>query len=111
MKKELVYGIKTSKINNFQVHTIRVAFNFDLRTESLIKKSILHSDYAKVVDKNGKDKLVIDFATADTNKFHLAAKDFYKISFENALNKLIEESNVRQDELNRILTSKLVYRV
>lgn len=111
MKKETVFGIKTSKINNFEVHTIRVAFNFDLRTESLIKRSFLHSNYIKIVDKNGKDKLVIDFATADTNKFHLAAKDFYKISFENSLNKLIEESGVNQDELNRILTSKLVYRV
>lgn len=110
MKNNKIFGIKTSKINNFQVHTIRVAFNFDLRTESLIKRSILHSDYIKVVDKNGKEKLVIDFATADTDRFHLAAKDFYKISFENALNKLIEESGVRQDDLNRILTSKLVYR-
>ncbi len=106
-----VYGIKVSKINNFEIYTIRVAFNFDLRTESLIKRSFLHSNYIKVVDKNGKNKLVIDFATADKNKFILASKDFYKISFENSLNKLIEESGVNQDELNRILTSKLVYRV
>jgi hypothetical protein len=111
MNKKTVYGIKTSKVNNFQVHTIRVAFNSDFRVESLIKRSLLHSNYIKVVDKNGKDKLVVDFATADINKFSLAVKDFYKISFENALNHLIEESNVRQEDLNRILTSKLVYSV
>ena len=111
MNKKTVYGIKTSKINNFQVHTIKVAFNFNLETESLIKRSFLHSDYIKVVDKNGKDKLVIDFATPYIDKFSLATRDFYKISFENALNHLIEESNVSRNEINRILTSKLVYRV
>jgi hypothetical protein len=106
-----VYGIKTSRINRFEVHTIKVAFNFDLRTESLIRKSFLHSDYYKVMDKNGKEKLVIDFGTQDKNKFALAAKDFYKISFENALDNLIDEAFVSRDDINRILTSKLVYRV
>jgi len=106
-----VYGIKTSRINRFEFHTIKVAFNFDLKTESIIKRSLLYSDYYKVIDKNGKEKLVIDFGTQDKKKFVLAAKDFYKISFENALDNLIDEALVSRDDINRILTSKLVYRV
>ena len=111
MNNTKVYGIKTSRINRYEFHTIKVAFNFDSKVESLIKKSFLHSDYYKVMDKNGKEKLVIDFGTQDKNKFVLAAKDFYEISFENALDNLIDNALVSRDKMNRILTSKLVYRV
>jgi len=108
MNKTKVYGIKTSRINRFEFHTIKIAFNFNLSTESLIKKSFLHSDYYKVIDKNGKEKLVIDFGTQDKNKFALAAQDFYEISFENALDNLIKEALISKDKMNRILRSKMV---
>lgn len=106
------YGIKTTNINGCMlVHTIRVKFNFDMRIKANLENSTFFKDYCLVFDKNGKENLVINYGTADREKFIQACKEFEVISINNKLNRIIDKTSLSRTEMSKILMSKMAFNV
>ena len=107
------YGIKTTIINGcIAVFTIKVKFNFDMRTKSYIENSMFKDHYFLVFDKNNKQTLVINYATIDSEQFTKANQDFAKISLNVKLDKILNKvSLLSKTEISQILISKTSFNV
>lgn len=106
------YGIKVTTINScIQVFTIKVKFDFDMRIKEHLDNSMFYNDYFLVIDKNGKENLVINYGTADGEKFIQACKEFEVISINNKLNRIIDKTNLSRTEMSKILMSKMAFNV
>jgi hypothetical protein len=106
------YGIQTTIINDcIAMHTIYVTFSYSHELYHLLNDSMFCNCYCIVIDKNGKEKLLVNYGTGDQNKFIEACKEFETISFFNKLNRLLSETSLSKSETSRILISKVAFAV
>jgi hypothetical protein len=107
------YGIKITTINScIAVFTIKVKFNFDMRTKSYIESSMFKNCYFLVYDKNGRENLIINYATVDSEQFSTACQEFARISLNNKLDKMLDKTGMlSKTEISNILISKCSFNV
>jgi hypothetical protein len=106
------YGITITTINGcIEVYTINVSFSYNLKLHKQLENSIFSNSYCIIIDKNNKEKLLINYGTGSLDEFKQACEQFEIISVNNKLDRILNKTSLSKTKMSQILISKVSFNV